>query len=455
MTMWSPAMLEDGPLALAITRALETDVRSGRLRPGDRLPTHRALASELGVNVGTVSRAYGEARRRGLIQGEVGRGTFVRSSVDAILRPRDRQEPNAPVDLTVNVPQAFPAPDLAAGLRELANRADLTSVAAYRDPAGSPATREAGVQWLRWLGVEARAQDVVVCAGAQHGILVAIASVVGPGELILSESLTYPGLRGVARLLGLRTGPVAMDEEGILPDALEAACRTDKPRLLYCMPTLQNPTAAAMSAERREQIAEVARAHDLLIVQDEVHGGIVEARAPSLATLAPERVITIAGVSKILLPALFVSGPPDRSALFSELVWSSLWMASPLGAELAAHWIADGSAERIRAARRRDMDARHAVAEAALAGCSYATRPGSYHLWLRLPEPWDTARFVAAALERGVAVSPADAFAVPPAPAPDAVRISLTGPVDPAGLRKSLESLAALSREAPPPPARL
>ena len=455
MTMWSPEMIEEGPLALAITRALEADVRSGRLQPGDRLPTHRDLATELGVNVGTVSRAYAEARRRGLVVGEVGRGTFVREPTGATLTPRSAHAEGAAVDLTVNIPQAYPSPDLGTALHALADADDLANVVAYHDPAGSERARRAGVTWLSWLGIEARAEDVVVCSGAQHGIVVAVSSVVGPGELVLAESMTYPGFQGAARLLGLRVAPLEMDGQGILPEALAAACRADKPRLLYCMPTLQNPTAAVMSAERREAIVAVAREHDLTIVQDEVHGGIVDDPAPSLATLAPERVITIAGVSKILLPGLrtaFVAGPPDRAAMFSELVWSSVWMSSPLGSEITAQWIEDGTAERILRERREEMDARHAIAERALEGCDYETRPGSYHLWLRLPRRWDAASFVAAALERGVAVSPAESFVVAPSRAPAAVRISLTGTPDHASLRSSLEALAELAVGSPTRP---
>ena len=452
MTMWSPEIQTQGPLALSITRALESDVRSGKLRPGDQLPTHRELATELGVNVGTVSRAYSEARRRGLIRGEVGRGTFVRSPTKATFTPRTENAAAAVVDLTLNVPQAYPAPDLAIALRSLADADDLADVVSYRDPAGSKRARDAGVTWLKQLGVDAEPGDVVVCAGAQHGILVAIASVVGPGELVLSESLTYPGFQAAARLLGLRVGPVEMDEEGIVPAALEAACIAEKPRLLYCMPTLQNPTAAVMGAARREQIVEIARRHDLIIVQDEVHGGIVDDPAPSLATLAPERVITIAGVSKILLPGLrisFVCGPPERMSLVAELVWSSIWMASSLGSELVAQWIEDGTADRALSERREDMDERHAIARLVLDGWDYVTRPGAYHLWLKLPRHWDTAGFVAAALKRGVAVSAADAFVVAPGRAPSAVRISLTGAPDHETLRQSLQILATLLAEEP------
>jgi DNA-binding transcriptional MocR family regulator len=410
------------------------------------LPTHRELAQTLGLNVGTVSRAYAEARRRGLIRGEVGRGTFVATPVSGVLGPREREAQI--VDLTVNIPQRFPEPDLPTALRELADCHDLSEIMAYHDTAGSARDRAAGAKWLARLGIDARPEHVVVVNGAQQGILVAVASVVGPGELVLAESHTYPGFQGCARLLGLRVRPVAMDEQGILPEALEAACAIDKPRLLYCMPTLQNPTAAVMGRERRERIVVIARRYDLTIVQDEVHGGLVEDSGPSLATLAPENVITIAGVSKVLLPGLrvaYLTGPPARAALFPELIWSSTWMAAALGSELATRWIEDGTADRIVRERRDELDERHAIARRCFAQQEFRMPRGAYHLWLQLPGHWEVQTFVDAALERGIAITPANSFVVAPARAERAVRISLTGVQDLALLGQSLEKLAELA----------
>jgi DNA-binding transcriptional MocR family regulator len=330
----------------------------------------------------------------------------------------------------------------------LADAPDLSEIMAYHDTAGSKRDRMAGAKWLARLGVEAQPDNVVVVSGAQHGILVAVASVVGPGELVLAESHTYPGFQGCARLLGLRVRPVAMDDQGILPEALEAACAVDKPRLLYCMPALQNPTAAVMGPERRAEIVEIARRFDLTLVQDEIHGGLVEDPGPSLSALAPENVITIAGVSKVLLPGLriaYLTGPPARAALFPELIWSSSWMASALGSELATRWIEDGTADRIVRERRQELDARQAIAHRCFARQTFRMPRGAYHLWLTIPEHWDVQAYVDAALDRGIAVTPANAFVVAPARADRAVRISLTGVQDHGRLEESLTNLAELA----------
>jgi len=456
MTIWQPTLDEQGPVYLAITRALESDIRTGSLRPGDRLPPHRELADTLGVNVGTVTRAFGEARRRGLIRGEVGRGTFVsRPSSPPLSSPRANRTGSGTIDLSINLPLVQPGPNLAEGLRKLAEHPDLEREMGYRDPAGSMSVRRAGARWLERLGVQVPPDQVVTCAGAQHAILVALSSVAGPGDLILTEALTYPGVVGAAKMLGLRIRAVAMDEAGLIPESLEEICRAERPRLLYCMPTLQNPTTAQLSEGRRSRIAEIAEACDLIVVQDDIQGGIIDDPVPSLASLVPDRVLTIAGVSKNLAPGVriaFLCGSPSRISRLSELIWSSVWMATPIGAELVAQWIEDGTADAVIEARRREMDLRHDLASAALASLRYQTRPGAYHLWLSLPDPWTAQNFTSALLNQGIVVSPSEAFLAQPGEAPPAVRISLTSVEDPEVLDRALQKIAKLA--AGPEPSR-
>ncbi len=444
--MWSPELATAGPAYLAISRALEADIRSGRLAEGARLPTHRALAGALGVNVGTVSRAYAEARRRGLVTGEVGRGTFVRSSTGPVLAPRTPNGVDGVVDLGVNVPLAEPGPDLRAALRALADRDDLADVTGYGEPAGSARARAAGARWLRHNGVQAAPDEIVVCNGSQHGILVALAALAGPGELVLAEALTYPGFRAAARLLGQRVRGVATDAHGLVPEALEAAC-AERPRLLYCTPALQNPTAAVLPAERRVAIAEIARAHDLAIVVDDVQAGMLDDSGPSFASLAPELTITIGGVSKLLVPGLrtaFVAAARARVARLAEVVWATTWVASPIGAELAAGWIEDGTADRLVAARREEMRVRERLARQVLRGLAIRMQPGAHHVWLELPGGRDAGDVAAQLLRAGVVVSPAERFLAAPGPAPQALRVSLSGPRDLPSLRRGLEAIAAL-----------
>src|SRR5258706_5535171 len=130
MTMWSPNLGDGrGPRYVAIARAIESDVLSGRLAPGGQLPTHRDLADRLRVTVGTVSRAYAEARKAGWISGEVGRGTFVLHRGGAF--PHGVESSDTMIDLGLSVPVDTPAPDLGAALRAIAQRDDAPTLLRY------------------------------------------------------------------------------------------------------------------------------------------------------------------------------------------------------------------------------------------------------------------------------------------------------------------------------------
>ncbi len=455
MTIWQPEIEETGPVYLAITRALESDIDTGRLTPGDRLPTHRDLAARLGVNVGTVSRAYAEARRRGLVQGEVGRGTFIRQPSPTPLSTAPSPLGAAgPIDLSVNVPPPGPPAGWGEALRALADDPEVEARLGYGDPRGSERLRRAGAGWLGEMGVEVGPDQLVVCAGAQHAILVALAATVGPGESVVCEPLTYPGFLAAARTLGLRVRTVASDERGIVPDALEALCLAERPRLLYCMPALQNPTAAVLDTGRRRRIAELAERFDLTMVRDDIQTGIVDDPHPCLSSLAPGRTLSIVSLSKSLAPGLrvaFLAGRGLDLGRAHDAVWSTIWMASPLGSEIACDWIESGRAtERVRGLRE-ELAARHAVAARALDGIPFVTRPGAQHLWLRLPAPWNGARFGGELERRGVRVSPAEVFLAEPGIVPPAaVRVSISAPADHAALARGLRIVGELWRSVEP-----
>ena len=448
-------MTAEQPVYLGIARALEADIRAGRLAAGARLPTHRELADRLGVNVGTVSRAYAECERGGWIRGEVGRGTFVRGAPAS--GPDDRfgravpGGRDAPVDLGLNYPVEDPAPDLAVALRALAAEVEAGRPAdflGYGGPEGAPADREAGRAALALHGVAAAADRVVIASGAQHGLSTVLAAVCRPGDAVAAESLTYPGLRAAAESRGLRLVAVEMDEEGARPEAFEAACASARPRVFYLSPTLQNPTTATLSAERREEICEIAERHGVFLVEDDIHRMLAPDPPPALAAIAPGRVVHVASLSKCLAPALRVAYLAVPEALLERVVdqvWASIWTSSPLTAALASGWVRDGTFARVAVGRRAEAAARQQLAADVLSGLPEGFRPRgaptAYHLWLSLPEPWNATAFASASRERGVVVTPADAFHLGPGAAPAAVRISLSCAPDRAELDRGLRAV--------------
>ncbi|MCR6628615.1 MAG: PLP-dependent aminotransferase family protein [Magnetospirillum sp.] len=271
---WSPDISQSqGPLYLAISDAIAGDIRDGRLRAGDRLPAHRDLALRLGVDVTTVTRAYAEARRRGLVDSCVGRGTFIRLS--ATVDPAPKVELPG-IDMTMNRPPDIPGglvnARLRAGIADVLAREDSADLLAYGDSAGSEVSREAGALWLKPRLGEVCPDRVVVCPGSQGALAATLSALVVPGDVVCCPSLAYPGLRMLGTQLGLDLVGLPLDADGVLPDAFEAACLRHRVKVIYCCPTLANPTAEVMPPGRRREIVAVARNYGVAIVEDDAYG---------------------------------------------------------------------------------------------------------------------------------------------------------------------------------------
>ena len=454
MTNWQPDLEgHSGPRYAAIADALAADLANGRFEPGDRLPTHRDLAWRLGVTVGTVSRAYAEAERRGLVSGEVGRGTFVRGSqAPESYFVHDERDP-----ATIDLGLALPPPGscdryLGPALKALAEDPRVAALLTYQPGAGRTEHRAAGAEWLARRGFQVPAERVILTNGGNHGIAVALAATTRPGDRLLIERLSYAVIQPIARMLGLRLEGLAADENGILPEAVAAACRAGDARALYCIPTLQNPTTSIMPEERRHAIAEAADRHDLAVLEDDTFAHLVDQAPPALTSLLPERGYYITSLSKTLAPGLrvgYVAGPARAIENLTGAVRATCMMASPIPAEIASRWIRDGTAVDILESNRRELSARREHALEILGAWDMDCPPGSQYAWLRLPEPWRAADFAAAAERANVIVVPAGHFAVGRQEVEHGVRIGLGPPRTRADLETGLTRLAELLRDGP------
>lgn len=452
MTDWLPGPeWERGQTAyVAIADAVAADVARGRLLPGDRLPTHRMLARRLGVTIGTVTRAYAEAGRRGLVRGEVGRGTYVLGlrADDPDIALAVPASPPAEVDLSRNL--ALPAstpPELLRAIAEAWRGVEPSALLDYQAKAGNRQDREAGVHWLP-PGLRGDPDRVVLTAGAQHAIVSALATVTTPGDVVVAESMSYPGLRTAADHVGVRLVGLPMDGEGLVPDALAAACGRLRPRALYCTPTLQNPTGAVLSAPRRSEIAAVAARHGVVVIEDDTYGFLApDAPPPLTADLGPLGVY-VTTLSKSVLAGLrigYLVTEPQLATRIASTVMSTVWMAPPAMARLATRLIETGTATAVADWKRAEGRRRLALAHATLPTLAPPGAESSLHCWLPLPPPWRGVAYTAASLARGVLVTSGEEFAVDWGQAvPQGVRLCIGTPADTVGLRSALQALRSV-----------
>lgn len=446
MSDWTPQISTNaGPIYRGLADAIAGDIEGGRLRPGDRLPPQRRLAEFLEVDLTTVSRGYAEAQSRGLIESQIGRGTFVADrskNADA----GDLRRGNE-VDMTMNLPPEPGDPALLSRMREglLVVAADLTSLLRYQSPVGAEVDRQAAGVWLSQRGLEPEIDRIAITPGA-NATLFAILSIIAPdGGIILSEGITYPGAQAIARRCGCRLVGLGEDADGITPEALEQAIQKHHPRALYLNPTLNNPTTRTMPLSRRKEIAAVLRKHSLPLLEDDAYGALSSAAPPPMASLVPELTWFVGGLAKIFgggLRLAFTVAPDTRCAYqLGQALKTTAVMPPMVSAAVMTHWIENGTADLVRDFVREEATARQAIASDVLGGFDVEGQPQALNIWLHLPEGTSRADVVARMQGVRIGILPSDPFVVA-GERPEALRICLGGPISRDELRAALSRLS-------------
>ncbi|MGH6922627.1 MAG: PLP-dependent aminotransferase family protein [Propylenella sp.] len=459
MTSWLPNLSEGaGPLYLRLAERIERDIERGVLTEGTKLPPQRNLAFDVGVTLGTVSRAYAVARERGLVNGEVGRGTYV-------LRRAERHEAVAghAIDIKASV---FADSAVNATLRMDSTAAADVGQAGVIGPMVAEVFadfphhandytrtirdewREAGAHWLTSGGWRPSLDTIVPAQGVLSGIESVIGAVTAPGDRVAFEDLSYSALARGAALIGRRPITVQGGNEGIDPDDFQAVCAREHPKALVLSPTFNNPTMSIMPVENRQRIAEIARRYNVLIVEDNIYGDALDDGPPPFAAIIPEQTFHVSGVSKTLsagLRAGWVSCPPNlagRLVNAKKLLTGGISFAMT---EVTARLVLSGEADRLKTRVLEETRTRAAIASEIMAGYSSKGDPHCGFIWLKLPDPWLPGTFKKAALERGILIDDADAFKVGQVDLVcHCVRIGFTAPRTRGDVRRGLESLAQL-----------
>ncbi|MEO0379289.1 MAG: PLP-dependent aminotransferase family protein [Pseudomonadota bacterium] len=451
-TIWSPDLLKtEGPKYKAVMQAIRNGIETQALTSGDKLPPVRDLAWKLGITPGTVARAYTLLTDDGTLVAGVGRGTFVAT-------PDDKMPLLAHVPIEIETaphnaaPQSYQvnlfSPHLPYVGQARLIRALLGEVAAdppsgmmhYPTRDGARDARAAAVEWLSPAPLGSMSEgDVQLAHGGQNAILLILQALLrGRRPAVLVEELAYPGFRRAAELLRADVIPVAMDADGVIPDALEAAIKAHDAQVFCTSPEVHNPTCGFTPEHRRSALVDVIRRHDLQILEDDCYR-LGAAQAPSYRMLAPERSWYISSISKSVTPALRLGiavAPKGKVAVLRRTAeYSFFGLATPM-IDLAAKLLVHPDLRPMMERAREEIGTYVRCAVNVLGGYDLEWRTDVPFLWLRLPDGWRAGAFVQAAEAQGVRIRAAEEYACRDARAPHAVRFAVNAGV-------SLESFEA------------
>jgi DNA-binding transcriptional MocR family regulator len=408
---------------MRIADRIETDITKGVLPAGAKLPPQRDLAYDIGVTIGTIGRAYALVRERGLVSGEVGRGTFVLG--------RDAEPDNSRTELPPQIAgtrasdslpgklvmDSTSAPDVGQG--EVIGR--ITSEIAREHPdkiidytrSWPLDWREAGARWLATDGWKPDPQTVVPTVGVHASVMAVIAAMTSPGDKIAFEQLTYSSISRSANLIGRRTLVVKTDEHGPIPEDFDRLCAQQHPKLAFLIPSLHNPTLTITPVNRRREIAEIARKHNVWLIEDSIYGAMLDQPPTPISAFLPERTFHVGGLSKTVsagVRAGWVACPANlapRIQIAHKMITGGLPFVL---AELSSRIVLSGAADTIRRAARVEIEAREAMARQAFGGLEFASNKRAPFLWMKLPDPWLSGTFKQAAASEGVLVDDEDEY---------------------------------------------
>lgn len=397
----------DAPLHERLAQFLATRIQDGTYTKGERLPAHRDIARSAGVAIGTVTKAVDLLSSRGIVRGEVGRGTFINVSSDHTQK--------GPVDLTLNVPPPVVEEGLfiAAAERSARKVLSIPSAGLY-DLKGTVAQREVVAAWLGRTRLPATADEIILCVGAQQAIHLSFADLKTMSASIACEAATFSGAISAAAHLELSWNPVDHDDEGMLPDDLDRVLAETGCRIIYATHVCQNPLGIEAGEERRRQILKVAEKHDAFIVEDDIYGVYSAKQAPTYRALAPHRVYFLTSLSKCLTPLVRLGvliPPAARAQPILRALRAEVFGAPPTALEFGCALIELGADKVAAETLRREAAIRTKIAANILQLASVPMKSGTPHIWLPMPA-LEAERLARRSSEHGVRLTPPDATAI-------------------------------------------
>ncbi len=461
------------PIYRQIYEELRDAILAGSLPELTRLQPERTLAERLGVNRSTVVHAYRELAADGLIEQRVGSGSRVAA---ATATGPSAREPAAPWWITLpawrvgsfptvlgelaarphheriafvqGIPPESPSPiaDLNASFATVGGAHEY--MLSYGDSEGHAPLRETIAERMQRRGCRIDPRDVLVLTGSTQGLSLVAHSLAEPGDEIVVEQPTYPGALQIFQIAGLRAIPVAVDDDGMRVDHVEAILRTRKPRFIYTMPSLQNPTGAIMNADRRERLVKLAQRARVPIVEDDPYGELVQHAPPPLVARSSQDVIYVSTFSKTIAPSLRLGWLTAPRSIYERLLLrkqsydmaTSLYVQAGVGDYLARAYDAHVCDLRVELALRREL-AEAAIAKHWPAGIRVTPGAGGYYLWATLPREHRARALLEASERRGASFLFGEAF-YPGSGGDHALRLALT-PVPRDAIDRGIQRIGA------------
>ncbi len=406
--MKSVAVAIEDPSPSGIAGTIARLIASGDLAPGDRLPTVRELAAELGVSPATVSHAWQALAGVGLIISRGRSGSFVRAERTTWLPPRTRnltELPDARLDLSTGTPDPLLLPDLGPALSRVSSRAGTQN---YFD---EPVIPELETLLLATWPFEPGVLTIV--DGAMDAISRTLDLVLKFGDRVAVENPGFPPVFDLLDHYGTERIPVELDGEGMRPDSLEEALHRS-PAAIVLQPRTQNPSGVSMTVERARELARIIRnsrgAENLLIIEDDHSGEISSSGDVSLGRFLPDRVVHIRSFSKSHGPDLriaAVGGPKEFMDRFvARRILGPGWTSRMLQTILFDLLTEPDTVDQVALARRTYRERQVAIAGALRdAGREVATADG-INLWLQVDDERDAVVQLAASGIRVAAGTP-------------------------------------------------
>ncbi|MCJ8298996.1 MAG: PLP-dependent aminotransferase family protein [Pseudomonadales bacterium] len=429
-----------------IAAQLRSLIDVGKYPQGSKLPAHRELAKELGTTAVTVAKAYQLLVEQGSIESFVGRGSYVSSQyLQGVIRaqPSDKQlnfsilQPCLQQNMSV-LKQLF---------RQKFNAIGNPQLFGYSENSGLLEHRRAGASWCTQYGLEvSNPEQLILTNGAQNALASIIALYSNQGDYIALEVQTYPGILAICKYLGRKVLPIAMDEQGMLPEALAQQCKICKPSMVIVVPSQQNPTAATMGQVRREALAKVIAQQDIWLVEDEIYAFLNTEKIPAISNFVAEKAFYISSLSKAISPGMrcgYLRVPKSQYSKVVDYIRATLWLPSPFMFEIASEMIDSGNAFRAAAQQKKIAAHRQQLVTRYLSAYKLQRQRSSYSCWLHLPANWQADSFTASAKKQGLLVSSA-AYFNSGGQAANAVRLSVMAIADEVDFIQGLEQLAAL-----------